>query len=163
MSFPTTVLTVVAILGSALIAGVFFAFSSFVMRALSRLPATAGIEAMQVINVVVLNPIFLGTFAGTALVSVVVAVLAGADWGTPAAPWILAGALSYVAGTFLVTGIGNVPLNNKLAAVSASDPAAARIWAGYLDRWTLLNTVRTIAAIAAVLSFTVALIRSGGA
>lgn len=163
MSFPTTVLTVVAILGSALIAGVFFAFSSFVMRALSRLPATAGIEVMQVINVVVLNPIFLGTFAGTALVSVVVAVLAGAGWGTPTAPWILAGALSYVVGTFLVTGLGNVPLNNELAAVSASDPAAARIWARYLDRWTFLNTVRTIAAIVAVLSFTIGLIRSGGA
>jgi uncharacterized membrane protein len=63
-------LNFVAALGCGLIAGVFFAFSSFVMRALARLPASGGIAAMQSINVAVLNPVFLGTFAGTALACV---------------------------------------------------------------------------------------------
>ena len=58
-----------ALLGSALVGGVFFAFSSFVMKALSRLPAAEGIAAMQSINVVVLNPSFLGAFMGTAILS----------------------------------------------------------------------------------------------
>lgn len=149
--------TMAALLGSALIAGVFFAFSSFVMGALARLPAAEGIAAMQSINVVVLNRSFLGTFVGTAVVSLVVAGLAVAGWGNPGAPWFLAGALSYIGGTFLVTGLGNVPLNDRLAAVSAPDPAAVPLWEHYLERWTRLNTLRTVAAATAVLLFVVGL------
>lgn len=59
-------LTVAAALGSGLIAGVFFAFSNFVMKALSRVPSAEGLAAMQSINVMVLNPLFLGVFMGTA-------------------------------------------------------------------------------------------------
>ena len=154
MSLVTTVAVVVALLGSALIGGVFFAFSSFVMKALARVPSPEGIAAMQSINVAVLNPSFLGAFMGTAAVSLLVAVLALKGWGTPSAPWFLAGALLYFIGTFLVTGLGNVPLNDQLAAVSATDSAAITVWEHYLDRWTTLNTIRTVAAAAAMLTFT---------
>ena len=58
-----------ALLGSALVGGIFFAFSSFVMKALARVPAAEGIAAMQSINVVVLNPSFLSAFIGTAVLS----------------------------------------------------------------------------------------------
>ncbi|WP_010496926.1 hypothetical protein [Paenibacillus elgii] len=51
-------LTYASALGSGLIAGLFFAFSTFVMSALARLPAEQGIAAMQSINVTVLNPLF---------------------------------------------------------------------------------------------------------
>lgn len=56
-----------ALIGSALIGGAFFAFSSFVMKALARLPFTEGIATMQSINIVVINPLFLGTFLVTIL------------------------------------------------------------------------------------------------
>ena len=148
-----TVLAVLALLGSALIGGVFFAFSSFVMKALARVPSAEGIAAMQSINVVVLNPSFLGTFMGTTFIAVVVAALAIKEWSTPSAPFFLAGALLYLAGTFLVTGLGNVPLNNRLAAVSATDTEAVPVWAHYLERWTTLNTLRTVAAVAATAAF----------
>jgi hypothetical protein len=46
-------LTVLAALGSGLVAGIFFAFSAFLMTALSRLPPLQGIAAMQSINVAV--------------------------------------------------------------------------------------------------------------
>jgi len=65
MSVLTTTSVVMALLGSSLIAGVFFAFSSFLMKALARIPTHQGIAAMQSINVVVINPTFLGTFMGT--------------------------------------------------------------------------------------------------
>ena len=161
MNAVTTASVVIALLGSALIGGVFFAFSSFVMKALARLPSHEGIAAMQSINVVVLNPSFLGAFLGTALISVLVAGLAVKGWGMPSAPFFLAGALSYVVGTFLVTGLGNVPLNNQLAAVSAVDPEAVAVWDHYLARWTLLNTIRTAAAAAAALAFTIGLLQNG--
>lgn len=161
MNAITDALTVAALLGSAIIGGVFFAFSSFVMKALSRLPSYEGMAAMQSINVVVLNPTFLGVFMGTTVISVLVAVLAITGWASPAAPFFLTGAMLYVVGTFLVTGLGNVPLNNQLAAVAPSDTGAIGVWEHYLDRWTMLNTIRTVAAIAAVAMFTVGLMQDG--
>ena len=97
-----------AMLGSALVGGIFFTFSSFVMKALARVPSAEGIGAMQSINVVVLNPSFLGLFIGTAVVSLGAGGLAFAGWGRPFAPFFLGGALFYLVGTFLVTGMGNV-------------------------------------------------------
>lgn len=160
MNALLSVATVLAVLGSALIGGVFFAFSSFVMKALARVPSPEGIAAMQSINVVVLTPSFLGTFLGTAAISLLVGVLALKNSGTLSATLLLAGAATYLVGTFLVTGVGNVPLNDQLAAVSATDPGAATIWEHYLSRWTALNTVRAAAATIAALCFTVALIQA---
>lgn len=163
MNFVTTASVVVGLLGSSLIAGIFFAFSSFIMKALARLPSHEGIAAMQSINVVVLNPFFLGVFIGTTVVSVLVAALAVYGWGTPSAPFFLAGAVLYIVGTFLLTGLGNVPMNDQLAAISASDPQAIATWEHYLDRWTLLNTIRSVTAAGATLLFTLGLLQSGGA
>lgn len=163
MNTLNTISVLFALLGSAIIGGVFFAFSSFVMKALARVPAGEGIAAMQSINVVVLNPSFLGAFMGTAAISLLIAGFAVVEWGRPSSPWYLAGALLYFVGTFLVTGLGNVPLNDRLAAVTATDPGAAAVWEHYLDRWTRLNTIRTAAAVAAVLMFTLGLMQSGHA
>ena len=76
MNLVTIIAIVIALLGSALLGGIFFAFSSFVMKALARVPSAEGIAAMQSINVVVLNPSFLGAFMGTAAISLLVAVIA---------------------------------------------------------------------------------------
>ena len=154
-----TITVILALLGSALVAGVFFAFSSFIMKALARVPSNEGIAAMQSINVVVINRSFLGAFMGTAAISLGIAVAAVVGWGTEAAPWFLAGGVLYVVGTFLVTIAGNVPLNDRLAAVDAADPEAVPVWEHYLDRWTFLNSVRTAAALAAVLMFTIGLMQ----
>ena len=151
-----------ALLGSALVGGIFFTFSSFVMKALARVPPAEGIAAMQSINVVVLNPSFLGVFIGTAVLSLGAVGLALAGWGRPSATFFLGGALFYIVGTFLVTGLGNVPLNDQLAAVSATEPGALEVWEHYLDRWTMWNHVRTAAAIVAALLYTLGLMKNGG-
>jgi uncharacterized membrane protein len=51
-----TGLTMITALGCGLSAGALFAFSSFVMPALARLPASQGIAAMQTINVQAVTP-----------------------------------------------------------------------------------------------------------
>jgi uncharacterized membrane protein len=153
------VLTLACALGSGLIAGAFFAFSTFVMRALSRLPAAQGIAAMQSINVAVINPAFLGVFLGTALASAVAIAAALIRWDRPGAACLTAGGALYLVGTFLVTVLRNVPLNDSLAGVSPDDPDGPRRWALYLRRWTAWNHVRTVAALAAAALFAVALSR----
>lgn len=151
---------VAALLGSAIIAGVFFAFSSFVMPALARLPSLEGIAAMQSINIVVINPWFLGTFMGTAVLSVGLAAVALTSWGTASALYLFAAAASYVLGTFGITMFTNVPLNNRLADAAPTDPSAAKVWEHYLDRWTFLNTLRTIAAAMAAAMYTLGLMHT---
>ena len=159
MMLLAEITAVLGVLCCALVGGVFFAFSSFVMRALARVSPPGGLEAMQAINIVVLNRSFLGLFMGTAAVSLLAAVLAASQWQAASSPWLLAGAACYLVGTFLVTGLGNVPLNQRLAVLSPADPAAAADWSHYLDRWTRLNTLRTVGAVAAALCFTIGLIR----
>jgi len=63
-----------------------------------------------------------------------------AGWGRPSAPFFLGGALFYLVGTFFVTELGNGPLNDQLAAVSATDPTARDMWERYVSRWTTYPT-----------------------
>ena len=151
------ILKLLAALGCGLIAGVFFAFSSFVMKAFARLPPAEGMAAMQSVNVAVLNPVFLSVFMGTAAVSVLAIVFSWLRWNQPGAVYLLAGGLLYLIGTFLVTVVFNVPRNDALAAVAPAAPESARLWASYLSSWTAWNHVRTAAALAAAASFSLAL------
>lgn len=151
------ILTFSAALGCGLIAGVFFAFSAFVMRAFARLPPGEGMAAMQSVNVAVLNPLFLTVFLGTAAVSLLAVISSFLRWHEPGAVYLLVGGLLYLVGTFLVTIVFNVPRNEALAPVAPADPESAKLWASYLASWTAWNHVRTVAALAAAASFTIAL------
>lgn len=150
-------LTLVAALGSGLIAGVFFAFSNFVMKALDRLPPAQGIAAMQSINVTVINRLFVGALFGTAGLCAVLAVAALLWWDRPGAPWLLIGGVLYPVGAPLVTMAFNVPLNQALAAAAPASPEGARLWTRYLARWTAWNHVRTAASLLAAAALTLAL------
>jgi uncharacterized membrane protein len=143
-------------LGTAVIGGAFFAFSTFVMGALARLVPAHGIAAMQSINTVVLNAVFLGAFLGTALLCAAAIVVALVDW-TSATPAIIAGGLLYVIGTFGVTIAFNVPRNEALARLDASRPESEVYWRTYVRSWTRWNHVRTVASLAAAVSFMLAL------
>ena len=142
-------LTLLATLGTGLVAGIFFAFSNFVMRGLERLPAGQGVAAMRSINVTVLNPLFLALFVGTCLLCLGLAFHAGFRGSQTGARFLLAGGLLYVIGTFAVTVTFNVPLNDVLATDAST-------WERYLSQWTVWNHVRTAAALLACASFTLA-------
>jgi uncharacterized membrane protein len=150
-------LTLLAALGSGLVAGIFFAFSAFVMAALGRLPPDGGIAAMQSINVAVLNTWFFAAFFGTAAACVILAVIALFNWNGPGAIYLLAGSLLYLLGTILVTMAFNVPLNGALAAVEADSAKGAELWTRYLSAWTAWNHVRTAGSLLAAASFILAL------
>ena len=149
--------TLLSALGCGLVAGVFFAFSAFVMKALARRPATEGIAAMQAINVAVINPWFMAVFLGTAATSAVLIISALLRWQEADAVYLLVGGALYLVGSFLVTIVFNVPKNNALAAVAPSDPGSATLWADYLARWTAWNHFRTVAALAATAALIMAL------
>jgi uncharacterized membrane protein len=150
-------LTLLSALGCGLVGGVFFAFSTFVMRALATLPPPQGIAAMKSINVAVINPMFLGAFLGTAVGCVILLVSALLTWQRPGATCFLVGSAVYLLGTFLVTVVFNVPRNDALATLDPASADSARFWAEYVAGWTLWNHVRTIAAMAAAILLMIAL------
>jgi len=134
------VLILATAVGAGLVAGIFFAFSSFVMRALARLPPSQGIAAMQSINITVINPVFMTAFLGTAVASAVLVVVSLLDWHRPGSGFLLAGGLLYLVGTILVTMVFNVPRNEVLARLDPANVEAASVWMGYVGEWTLGTT-----------------------
>lgn len=143
---------VFAAVGSGLVAGVFLAFSVLVMPSLRRQSAKRGIGVMQAINTAAITPAFLVPFVGTGLACVVVLVAAVSDQSDPGAGLTLVGALCYLFGGLVVTGVYHVPRNNRLAELKASDPVAQAYWTSYLQQWTSMNHVRTVAALAAAVT-----------
>ena len=155
-------LTLVAALGCGLVGGAFFAFSTFVMRALGRIPAAQGIAAMQSINVAVITPSFMGALFGTGVMCLILAIASLPSWPASWALYVLAGSVLYLVGTVLVTIVFNVPRNNALAAVDQASADGARVWTEYLRSWTAWNHVRTAAALAAAACLIMALLLSPG-
>ena len=150
-------LTLVSALGCGLMAGAFYAFSSFVMRGFARLPPAQGIAAMQSINVTAVRPPFMAGFLGTTLSCLALTVVSILDWHAPGAAWLVLGSLLYLIGGFLVTIVFNVPRNDALAAVDPESTEGADLWRSYLRGWTAWNHVRTVACLGAAASLTIAL------
>lgn len=142
-------LSLLTILACGLMAGVFFTFSSFVMKALGKIPPAEGIAAMQSINVYAVKSWFLPAFMGSAVLCLAVAAMTLGKLDLPAARLLFAGAVIHFAGCFMVTVVFNVPMNNALAAISPSAPASAETWGDYLTRWTMWNHIRTLSSLLA--------------
>ena len=145
--FP--ILTFLAILATALNAGLFFIFSVCIMAAFARLSPAEGAAAMNAINAVIQNPLFFSAFFGATLLSLVLAVI-GYMQGEAAGLMAAAGGVVFLVAVFGVTAVFNVPLNDALAAAPAGSAEQATLWQRYLDVWVMWNHVRTLGSLAAV-------------
>ncbi|MGJ5179892.1 DUF1772 domain-containing protein [Bradyrhizobium oligotrophicum] len=143
--------------GCGLMAGVYFAFSTFVMASLARVSPAAGIAAMNAINVEIVRSLFIPLFMGTTLAAAVLALLALFSWSEPGSAALLAAGIVYVAGMFAVTMSFNVPLNDALAAVDPVSREGVALWTNYQRDWSFWNHVRTLASLGAALFFTMAI------
>ena len=150
-------ITFIAALGSGLMAGLFFTYSNSVMPSLAQVPVPQGVLAMNTINTVIQNPLFLSIFMGTALLALFLVLAALLGWGVARPSWVLIGAALYVIGNIIVTMAINVPMNDALAATAPDSQAAAQLWATYLDRWVFWNHVRAFACTGALAAFIAAL------
>jgi uncharacterized membrane protein len=149
--------TLATALGCGLVAGVFFAFSTFVMAALRRLKPEEGTSAMQSINILAVTPVFMTALFGTAAACLGLIVWAMISWGEEPSALVLAGGVLYLVGTIGVTIGCNVPLNNRFATVHPQGTDAGSYWNEYVTKWTAWNHVRTVAALAAAAALTIAL------
>ncbi|MBC9724666.1 DUF1772 domain-containing protein [Streptomyces sp. TRM68367] len=154
---PYFVLTVLGVLGTGLMAGVFGAFSVFVMRGLAALPPAQGVAAMNAINASALAPAFMVLFLGTTVLCSVIAVVTFVLWPDGGTAELLVGSVLYLVGSFGLTMVANVPRNEALTRLGPGTPEAAAYWPTYVREWTMWNHVRMIASAGAALAYLLAL------
>jgi uncharacterized membrane protein len=157
----TKILTLAALVGTAMIGGVCFCFGTAIMGSLQRMPAGQGATAMNLINVRIQNPLFLLIFMGTALVCVALGIIALVK-DSPGKWWLVAGAALYLVGVIVLSFAVNIPLNDKLAAIDPNSAAGAAEWTKYLANWNPANNVRTLASALGVIAFGLALASGSG-
>lgn len=148
-------LTFVAAIGAGLGAGVFFAFSSFVMKGLRDLPDSEGLSAMQAVNKAAPSPLLVTALFGTAVVCVVVAISALTRLDEPYGRYQLIGSVLYVAGIVLTIAY-HIPRNDALGLVDPNGAGAAAEWVTYARNWTAWNHVRTLTSLAGAVVLTLA-------
>jgi uncharacterized membrane protein len=152
------VVTLVAALGCGVVAGVFFAFSAFVMRGLGGLPAERAIDAMQKINAAAPTPAFMAVLFGTALACGVLVAWSVFLWGGPSAVYLFVGGSLYLICAIGLTVFYHVPRNRALDRVEPRGAGAESRWSGYLAGWTAWNHLRFAGALAASASLVIALV-----
>lgn len=140
MTFLVPVLLWFSAIGCGLIAGLYFAFSTFILQAFDRLGPARAAEAMNAINVRIQRSLFMPLFLGTTLASLALAVIGLVHLHDAGGAAMLAGGAIHVLGMFVVTMVFNVPLNNALVA------RGGEAWPLYLPRWLLWNHIRTLAS-----------------
>ncbi len=137
---------VCALISVGLMAGLFFAFSASVMRALGKMPPKDAILAMQLINVEIVNPVFLIVLVGSVIACLLTIVGSLSRLSDPSTGYAVAGSVIYLIGSILVTAIFNIPRNNALSTLNPLAPTSPSAWVSYLNEWTQWNHVRGIAA-----------------
>ncbi|MEO7267664.1 MAG: anthrone oxygenase family protein [Knoellia sp.] len=156
MSAATWVLAATAA-SAAVFSGAMVVFSAFVMPALGDLAPRDGVLAMQAMNVRAPNSLLLIPMGGIALGSLAVIAMALAGDGSERALPI-AGALLALA-SIVITGVGNIPLNNRLAGLDAQVATAAD-WQGFAGPWLAWNAARFLVSLAGAVLLAVAAART---
>lgn len=147
-----------SVIAYALVAGVFLTFSDFVMRSLAATEPSGGIEAMQQINRKVFRTLFMVLLIGMAIVSPLMAAVTVLQGSGPATTWIIAAAVTYVVGTFGVTVVFNVPMNERLDRMAHDSAVAAAYWHRYVPAWSFWNSIRTLASVASAVFMLMAVV-----
>jgi uncharacterized membrane protein len=147
----------ITVLGAAiftgLMAGLFYSYSCSVTIGLGKLPDEQYIAAMQSINRSIQNPVFFISFFG-ALILPPIATYLNYSQKASASFWLLLTAtILYLAGSFGVTALGNIPLNNALESFNLSAASKEAISIQRLNFETAWNTLNIIRTISAILSF----------
>jgi uncharacterized membrane protein len=148
-------LTLAAAIGAGITAGVYFAFSTFIMTGLRRLSHAQSIAAMNAINKAAPNPLFMLALFGTAIACVVLAVhgLRNRDAATG---WLILGCALYIISA-LVTVVYHIPHNDALMTVDPNATGAGTTWSHFVTPWLAWNHVRTVTSLAGTVSLVLAL------
>ena len=141
------------IVGSGLIAGLFWGWSVSVSRGLAGVSDRTYVSTMQSVNRAILNPVFLIVFMGSIFVLAGAALAAFLNGETRRGWWMTGAAITYAVGVFGITAAGNVPLNEQLDAFDlegGTDDAVAAARRKYERPWNRLHYIRSTLSVLVV-------------
>eukprot|EP00594_Rhizosolenia_setigera_P002698 CAMPEP_0178954152 /NCGR_PEP_ID=MMETSP0789-20121207/8827_1 /TAXON_ID=3005 /ORGANISM="Rhizosolenia setigera, Strain CCMP 1694" /LENGTH=165 /DNA_ID=CAMNT_0020635513 /DNA_START=159 /DNA_END=653 /DNA_ORIENTATION=- len=125
---------------NSMAAGIIFIFSNTVMPSLATFDSDVGINVMNKINIIIVNPLFIIAFFG-GLISAypTVVMLKNPDtFSRPARYYALASTLVMFFGEFVVTVSQNVPRNDALLAVDPDSEEGEMYWRNdFLKGWVM--------------------------
>jgi uncharacterized membrane protein len=136
-----------ATVAAGLQAGTYYTWACGVMPGLARGDDRTFVTAMQHMNVAIVNPVFMLSFLGAPALAAAAVVTSSST----ARPWVVAG-LAFAVATIVITGAGNVPLNNALDAAGSVDKITdlAAVRADFEDAWVRWNIVRAVTSTASL-------------
>ena len=144
------------VIACGLVAGVFLAFSDFVMKSLAASNPASGIESMQIINRKVFRTLFMVLLLGMSAFSPLLIGYAYFYVSGPASAWVMAGGTIYLVGVFLVSLVFNVPMNQRLDAMDHASSDAVSYWKTYVPVWSFWNHIRAISSGGSAICYLVA-------
>ncbi|WP_228414776.1 DUF1772 domain-containing protein [Chryseobacterium sp. G0201] len=148
----TTIVLIVTAVLTALIAGLFYAYSCSVVLGLGKLSDAEYLKSMQSINREILNPVFFVSFMGTVVLLPVSTFMYRAQ--NPVFILLLLATIAYLIGVFGVTIVGNVPLNDQLDKfdiVNSTKEGIKQMRENFENRWNFLNNIRTVFSVISIL------------
>ncbi len=150
-------LSQILLITSAVLCGIYMIFSNTIMPSLAKQTDGVGMEAMQLINRKIQNPVFFAFFFGSpgaALALLIMQTLSPGIHGNILT--LLAACLAIAA--LLSTVLINVPLNNRLDRAQPDSEQGRQIWQHYLDRWVWWNHVRTLCTLLSAILMMIAMV-----
>lgn len=150
----SNIILLIAALCIALMAGLFYNWTTAIIPGLQKLPDKEYLSAMQSFNRSIQNPLFFASFFGAAI------FLPFASYQFYKIPvstgfyLLLAAALLYWGGVMAVTIAGNIPLNNMLdkhSLANTSPEELSTLRRVFENKWNNLNTIRTVSSFISLL------------
>lgn len=144
-----TLILIVAIVSTGLMAGIFFTWSNAVKPGIGTLDDMTYMKAFQAMNRLILNPLFYLVFILPVLSIAISTYMSFGSTKEYVFELLLTATLIYCLGVFLVTIAGNIPLNEllehtdleKISQIELSDLR------GKIEtKWNSFNLVRTISS-----------------
>ena len=151
-----------ATLATGMMAGIFFTWTNAVKPGIGKLTDMGYLESLQAMNKVILNPMFYGVFFAAAVLIPVVTFLNYNSQPTFVFKLLIGASAIYFIGVFLVTLLGNIPLNNILENTDLSKITAfeAQELRGIVEKkWNFYNLIRTLTSFVSFVILLITLIK----
>src|SRR3954462_3759432 len=152
-------LLLVAAVVAGLQAGTYFTWATGVMPGLAKGDDRTFVDAVQQMNIAIVNPVFIATFLGAPVLAGAAAVFAGSQ----ARSWAIAATVLAV-GTLVISFAGNIPLNDALQAAGPVDKIKdlAAVRADFESLWVKLDIGRCLTSAGALGALVMAALKTRG-
>ena len=141
-----SILLFIAILLSGLLAGIFFTWTNAITPGIGKLNDLAYLQVFQYMNRAILNPLFYIIFMRPLLFSIATTYYYKSE-SKLIFRMLISATVIYFIGVFIVTIIGNLPLNDlidKSILESLSKTEIIELREKYEMKWNYLHLIRTI-------------------